>query len=57
MTTGGLPATDQVAPQPDPIVPPAPAPVPEPIAPAPVAEPIAPAPVAAERRRSGPGRR
>ncbi|MGO9498684.1 MAG: hypothetical protein ACLQA5_18530 [Solirubrobacteraceae bacterium] len=47
VTTGGLPATDQVAPQPEPIVPeaPAPAPVAEPIQ-APVAEPIAPAPVA-----------
>jgi flagellar biosynthesis GTPase FlhF len=55
VTTGGLPATDQVAPAPEPIVPPAPVaqpiappPVAEPIAPAPVAEPIAPAPVAAE---------
>ncbi len=48
VTTGGLPATDQVAPAPEPIVPPAPAPVAEPIAPAPIAEPIAPAPVAAE---------
>jgi flagellar biosynthesis GTPase FlhF len=37
VTTGGLPATDQVAPAPEPIVPPAP-----------VAQPIAPAPVAAE---------
>jgi flagellar biosynthesis GTPase FlhF len=55
VTTGGLPATDQVAPAPEPIVPPAPVaqpiappPVAEPIAPAPVAEPIAPAPVAAQ---------
>ena len=50
VTTGGLPATDQVAPAPEPIVPPAPAPVaePDPVAPAPIAEPIAPAPVAAE---------
>ena len=48
VTTGGLPATDQVVPAPEPIVPPAPAPVAEPIAPAPVAEPIAPAPVASE---------
>ena len=56
VTTGGLPATDQVEPQPEPIVPgpdrpgrrAVPAPVAEPIAPAPVAEPIAPAPVAAE---------
>jgi flagellar biosynthesis GTPase FlhF len=46
VTTGGLPATDQVAPAPEPIVPPAP--VAQPIAPPPVAEPIAPAPVAAE---------
>ena len=37
VTTGGLPATDQVAPAPEPIVPPAP-----------VAQPIAPPPVAAE---------
>jgi flagellar biosynthesis protein FlhF len=49
VTTGGLPATDQVAPQPEPILPTAPVaesaptPVPEPI-PAPVAEPV-PAPV------------
>ncbi len=48
VTTGGLPATDEVAPASEPIVPPAPALVAESIAPAPLAEPIAPAPVAAE---------